>query len=100
MGLLALLLAGLLRLQAAGDQVRDRTPLLVFGQTALFFYLIHVHLMVGWRAIFHAGVFGPGAPYGLAGAWLWALAVLVVTHPLCLRYRELKRARPRSFLRF
>jgi hypothetical protein len=71
------------------------SPLLVFGQTAFFFYLAHILLLeVGARA----------TRLHLAGDLRHALVActlgLVVLYPLCLAYRRLKASHPRSVLRY
>ncbi len=64
-----------------------KTPLLVYGQTALFFYIVHlyVYAMLGW-------------PFP-SGEALWVVYIawvlgLVVLYFLCKRYRTFKNAKP------
>ena len=66
------------------------SPLVVFGQTPLFFYLAHFALLtVLALAFFHE-------PASLAGAWgMWAV-VLAVLYPVCLWYRNFKMSKPRE----
>ncbi|MGD8304737.1 MAG: hypothetical protein PVI55_20145 [Desulfobacterales bacterium] len=62
---------------------------------APFFYLLHVHLLASaaWALnLYQAG--------GLIETGLATLAVLVVLNPLCRIYDPLKRAHPKSLLRF
>ena len=75
---------------AAGHQ-----PLLLFGQTALFFYIVH-------RIIFDssARLFDLQASMGLADIYLVSLAMLVFLYPLCLWYRRYKAAHRDSWVRF
>lgn len=94
LGILALALAVLAWIEPR-VRVRDDGPLLVFGQTALFFYLLH-WLVLG-AAAFALGVFQQG---GLPETYLAALGVLVVMYPLCRWYRGQKRRRPESWLRY
>jgi uncharacterized membrane protein len=70
-------------------------PLQVLGQVALFYYLLHIHLLhlAAW-------VLGIRDKLGLAAAYEGALAVLVVLYPLCLAYRRFKVAHPTSLARF
>jgi hypothetical protein len=69
--------------------------LVVFGQSALFFYLIHIHLLV-----FSARALGVERQCGL-GVTLWAMAgTLVVMNPICGRYHAYKVAHPRGWTRF
>lgn len=99
LGLMALLLSGLMALEARvtarGDAVGRNNPLLVFGQTALFFYLLHQFLL-GASAM-GLGLSGKG---GLLEAYVAAALALVVLYPLCRWYRSYKQAHPRSFVRF
>lgn len=100
LGLGALLLAFFLRFDRPGRF----GPLVVFGQSALFFYLVHVHLMELARGVIARGNadfaraqwFQPPA-LPLSSAW-WATAgALVVLYPLCLwRRRARERARSRA----
>jgi len=69
-------------------------PLLIFGQTALFFYIVHLYLFA-----FIGMAFPQGTGYGLLYVtWLVGLAVL---YPLCFLYRRFKRkTSPDSIWRF
>ncbi len=70
-------------------------PLQVFGRTPLFFYILHVHLLMtaAWvLKLYRAG--------GLIETGLAALAALLVLYPLCRRYDRLKQAHPQSLLRY
>jgi uncharacterized membrane protein len=60
-------------------------PLLVYGGTPLFFYLLHLFLYAGMGRLF--------APAGtsLRGMLLFWLLGLAVLYPLCLGFRALKR---------
>lgn len=59
-------------------------PLLIFGQTALFFYIVHLYLYA-----FIGIAFPHGTGYGLLYViWLGGLAIL---YPLCFLYRRFKR---------
>ncbi len=91
LGLVAVILAGLIRLEPRLG-VRDRGPILVLGQTALFFYVCHFLLLGGAGRLMDKG--------GLEMAYLGAAVVLVVLYPVCLGFRALKRRYPRSVLRF
>ncbi len=64
-----------------------KTPLLVYGQTALFFYIAHlyVYAVMGW-------------PFP-SGAALWVVYIawmlgLIILYFLCKRYRSFKNAKP------
>ena len=91
LGAMALLLAALIRLERHVAP-RPNGPLLVFGQTALFFYLLHFGLLASTRAFL--------APDGLPLTYASALAVLVVLYPACRAFRAAKRRHPQSLLRF
>jgi hypothetical protein len=77
-------------------KVWSYNPLLVFGQTALFFYVIHF-IVLGGAAI---AITGGLMQRGLTETWLAALGTLVVLYPVCLGFRSLKRKYPKSFLQF
>jgi uncharacterized membrane protein len=75
--------------------VRANGILLVFGQTSMFFYLVH-------RLAFEV----PATYFGLRGAGdigttYWVSAVLLVAiYPACRWYRSFKTAHAKSFLRY
>ncbi len=102
LGLMALVLWGFFRFQRTmKDPVRTRNPLLVFGQTAFFFYLLHLHIMIVFAiAATVAGVSGIFGGYGVGAAYLAALGVLILLYPLCLWFRRFKARRPRSWVRY
>jgi uncharacterized membrane protein len=93
LGLMALVLAALLRIERPAP-ARMFHALLVLGQTALFFYLLHVHLLAlgAWAFDAHRG--GLVATYG--GAFVTVLAL----YPLCVWYRGYKRAHPNGWPRY
>jgi len=70
-------------------------PLVVLGQTALFFYVPHVHLLK-----LGALVFGGYKSQGLAVTVVAWLAVLAALYPLSRWYLGVKRRHPDSVLRF
>ena len=75
--------------------VRPNGPFLVFGQTAMFFYLVH-------RLILEV----PATYFGLRGAgdltttYVVAIVLLVLLYPACRWYRALKAAHPKSLLKY
>ena len=75
--------------------VRENGPFLVFGQTAMFFYLVH-------RLAFEipATYFGLRGVGGLGTTWAVALVMLVLMYPACLWYRTFKAAHPNSILKY
>ncbi len=71
-------------------------PLLVFGQTALFFYIAHLYLYAVMGLILFR-------TKGTTIAWMylyWALGLLIL-YPLCVQYRKFKQGKaPESVWRF
>ena len=95
LGLMALLLGAFTRLEATGREPVWTKPLLVFGQTALFFYVLHAHILVyGARfvGLEHEG--GLGMTYGAS------LLLLVLLYPACIAYGRYKRAHPEALTRY
>jgi uncharacterized membrane protein len=77
---------------------RGRRPLRVlslFGQTALFFYLLHAHLLA--VVALALGVYGRE---GLAATYVATLGALVVLYPICKRYRAYKASHPEGWARY
>ncbi len=70
-------------------------PLRLFGQVALFYYLLHLHVMhvAAW-------VLGVRDKLGLVSCYVGALATLVALYPVCRAYRTYKASHPKSFARF
>jgi len=69
--------------------------LVVLGQTALFFYLLHVHLLTlaAWTlGLLHRG--------GLAATYAATVVALALLYPLCDRYRAYKQAHPAGWPRY
>lgn len=95
-GIMCLVLALLFRHQDRLIAAGRNHPLLVFGQTALFFYLIHIHLMV---AISHA-IWGNQKQGGLVATWFGAFAILVVLYPACRWFRGYKTRHPDGWARY
>lgn len=91
---------GLLALFTALDDPskprRAFAPLMLFGSTAFFYYLWHVHLLAGTQLLFG---FDKTA-YGLEKTWLGALAVLLVLAWPTWRYRKYKAAHPDGWTRY
>jgi len=94
LGLCWVCLSALMRLEPIIG-VRPNGVFLVFGQTAMFFYLVH-------RLAFEV----PATYFGLRGAgdlsttYLVAVVLLVAIYPACLWYRGVKAANPQSLLTY
>lgn len=104
LGLMALCLAALMKLEQR-VAVNARNPsflfarpngaLLVFGQTSLFFYVVHQPLLA--LPAMALGVMRKGL---LWHGYLAAALALCVLYPLCLWFRGVKTRNPASVLRY
>lgn len=94
LGLMCLILALLMKLEPLIG-VRQNGPLLVFGQTAMFFYLVHRLVMEIPATYF--GLRGAGS---LGTTYAVSLGLLVLLYPACRWYRTLKAAHPNSVLKY
>jgi uncharacterized membrane protein len=94
LGILFLSLA-LLRTLELRIGVRENGVFYVFGQTALFFYVVH-------RLAFEipATYFGLRGFDGIGATYSAAAVMLVLLYPACLWYRRVKAAHPMSLLRY
>ena len=94
LGILFLCLA-LLRTIELRIGVRENGVFYVFGQTAMFFYVVH-------RLAFElpATRFGLRGVGGLGTTYAVAAVGLVLLYPACLWYRRFKRTHPDSFLKY
>jgi uncharacterized membrane protein len=94
LGILCLCLA-LLRTIEMRIGVRENGIFYVFGQTAMFYYLVH-------RLIFEtlATYFGLRGFDGLAATYGAAAIMVIALYPACLWYRRVKAAHPRSILKY
>ena len=75
--------------------VRPNGILLVFGQTAFFFYVVHrfvFDVSAHWLGFSDRGDLGT--------ALIVSLVMLILLYPCCRWYRSYKRAHPESVLRF
>ena len=96
LGIMAILLGLLFVLQARLQRrVHLNEPVLVFGQTAFFFYLAHIVVLE-----FSARALGMHMTQGLRASLLAALGALILLYPLCRWYRGYKASRPDSWVRF
>jgi len=94
LGLLCLALA-LLRVIEERHGARRNGVLLVFGETAMFFYLAH-RLVLEVPATY-LGLRGFG---DITTTYVVAAVLLVALYPACRWYRDFKAARPTSILRY
>jgi uncharacterized membrane protein len=96
LGLMGILLGFLFRLQEKDrGAIRLRNPILVFGQTAFFFYILHIVILeISARAL------GMHAKMGLGAAYIATVAVLVLLYPCCLWYRHYKALHPGGWTRY
>jgi len=94
LGLLSLCLAFLMTIEPYIG-VRQNGVFLVFGQTAMFFYVVH-------RLTFEvpATYFGLRGDGGLATTYVVAFAMLALLYPACRWYRTFKAAHPQSILKY
>lgn len=96
LGLMCLILAGLFLLQRRqGDDVNYANPVLVFGQTAFFFYVVHIFLYETT-----ARLLGVHQAYGLLVSTAAMAAGLVVLYPVCRWYRGFKATHRGTVLRY
>lgn len=94
LGILFLALA-LLRTLELHIGVRENGVFYVFGQTAMFFYVVHrLAFEIPATYLGLRGIDGIAATYGAAAV------MLVVLYPACLWYRRVKSAHPSSLLRY
>lgn len=91
LGIGALLLAGLLLI---GPR-RFLEPLRLLGQTALFYYLLHLHLLK-----LFAYVTGLEHKLGILSAYAGAAGIVAVLYLPCRWYRGYKAAHPNGWARF
>jgi hypothetical protein len=94
LGLLFLLLAGMMGAERKFG-VRPNGVLLVFGQTAMFFYLIHRMVLEGLAQ--WGGLRGFG---GLTATYVITLVFLALLYPACRWYRGYKREHPGGWTSF
>jgi hypothetical protein len=94
LGILWLCLALLMRIEPVIG-VRKNGVFLVFGQTAMFFYLVH-RLVLEVPATYF-GLRGAG---DLATTYIVAAVMLVLLYPACRWFRAQKAAHPDSFLKY
>jgi uncharacterized membrane protein len=97
LGLMALLLVFFMRMERRMKRpASPNHPLLVFGQTALFFYMAHMFILGGSAVLSTGGI----ALRGLSETYLVAGLTVIVLYPACLGYRALKKRHPKSLLQY
>ncbi len=92
LGLMAILLSLLMRLESFLSYINPNGPVLIFGQTALFFYLAHFGVLVLLKLFFERG--------SLEQTYPISLLALIILYPVCRIYRSLKWRYPQTLLRF
>src|SRR2546428_8588953 len=97
LGLAALCLAAFLRMDRQAPAIVHRAlqPLAVLGQTALFFYLLHVHVLT-----LAADLLGPGHRGGLAHTYVAPSVAVAVLYPVRRRDPGYKAAHPNGWPRY
>lgn len=75
----------------------DRGLLMVLGQTALFFYVLHIALLESAGSLLASLGYRPRG--GLLGNSIAVILVVLAAWPLGLAFRALRRRYPRSLLR-
>jgi uncharacterized membrane protein len=97
LGIMALFLAAFMKLERRSKgPAWDRNPLLVLGQTALFFYVLHFVLLGASAQMIAGGM----RMHGLPETYLVAGIVVVGLLPFCIAFRAYKRAHPRGFAQY
>jgi uncharacterized membrane protein len=90
------LLAAFLALDEPAHPRRWLAPFALFGSTAFFYYLLHVHLMAGTQLLLG----WDKASYGLEKTWLAAAVTLALLAWPCAAYRRYKSAHPDGWTRY
>jgi uncharacterized membrane protein len=96
LGLAFLLLAGFLALDVPARPMRVLAPLSLFGATAFFYYLVHVHVMALAQTVF---AFDKKSD-GLLKTWAAAALVILLLAGPCWWYRRYKAAHPDGWTRY
>jgi uncharacterized membrane protein len=105
LGIMAVILSGFVWLEHSGRlRALARGPLLVFGRTALFFYLLHVPIIqaLAWGTWLVTGADPERHPpaFGVGASYIVAAVVLIILYPLCIAYDHYKRAHPHGWTRY
>jgi uncharacterized membrane protein len=94
LGLLFIILAGLIMLEKYIG-MRKNGLMLVLGQTALFFYLVHRIVLEGL-----AQWCGLRGQWGLPETYIISVVFIAALYPICLWYRSYKKAHPKGWTQF
>ncbi len=95
LGIMGLFLAGFAALRKAGASAAPLRILAVYGSTALFFYVLHAHLLIAASMLL--GVHGK---LGVGASLIAATAAALVLYPACVRFRRYKSAHPNGWARY
>ncbi|HBF23524.1 MAG TPA: hypothetical protein DDW23_06905 [Planctomycetes bacterium] len=95
-GIMLLVMAGLFRFDSNRESQPNRNnPILLFGQTAFFFYLAHIFMLEVAAYLTDIDKMGD-----LGHALTASVIVIVALYPMCIAFRHFKASRPRSLLRY
>jgi uncharacterized membrane protein len=105
LGLMAVILSGMVWLEHRGRlRTLPRAPLLIFGRTALFFYLLHVPIIqaLAWGPWLVTGADPAHQPpaFSLGASYIVTAVVLMILYPLCIAYDRYKRVHPYGWTRY
>lgn len=95
LGVAAILLAAFAALRRAGASAAPLRVLGLFGSTALFYYVLHAHLLVGASLLL-----GLHGKLGIGAALVAAGAAAVALYPACAYFRRYKTAHPTGWARY
>jgi uncharacterized membrane protein len=94
LGLMCVILAVMIMLEPILG-VRQNGPLLVLGQTAMFYYLVHrvvLEVLAQWG--------GLRGLWGLRETYIISAVFIVILYPMCLWYRSYKKNHPTGWVQF
>jgi uncharacterized membrane protein len=107
LGVMAVLLSGMVWLEHLGRSrapVTRAAPLVLFGRTALFFYVLHLPIIQALRwatwLVTGAGGATPQPVFGLGTTCMVTVVVLLMLYPLCSAYDRYKRVHPYGWTRY
>ena len=96
LGLALIMLAAMIAVEHVRAARRAFAPFALFGSTAFFYYLLHVHLLHGAQLVLGLD---PNT-HGLAITWIAAGVTLLLLAWPCMRYRRYKAAHPNGWARY